>query len=82
MICVLFAKMDQVFSLKLFFKKNWKSQEFCQSGKAGTMMDQVNEKDSRWMTIITTDEELIQLWCICTCYILTNIYRPQQSCEG
>ena len=36
--------MDQVFSLKFFFKENRKSQEFCQSGKVGTMQDQVHEK--------------------------------------
>ena len=50
MNCVLFAKMDQVFSkenktLKKYWKigkKYWKSQakvrEFCQSGKVGTLM--------------------------------------------
>ena len=49
MNCVLFAKMDQVFSkenktLKKYWKigeKYWKSQgkvrEFCQSGKVGTL---------------------------------------------
>ena len=49
MKCVLFAKMDQVFSLKKQNikkvlengKKYWKSQrkvtEFCQSGKVGTL---------------------------------------------
>ena len=50
MKCVLFAKMDQVFSLgnrtiKKYWKngkKYWKSQgkvrEFCQSGKVGTLL--------------------------------------------
>ena len=49
MNCVLFAKMDQVFSLKKTIKRilqngknNWKSQgkvgEFRQSGKVGTMI--------------------------------------------
>ena len=50
MNCVLFAKMDQVFSkenktLKKYWKigeKYWKSQgkvrEFCQSGKVGTLI--------------------------------------------
>ena len=46
MNCVLFAKMDQVFSLKKIktLKQNWKMEkitgkvrEFCQSGKVGTM---------------------------------------------
>ena len=51
MNCVLFAKMDRVFSkenktLKKYWKigeKYWKSQgkvrEFCQSGKVGTLFD-------------------------------------------
>ena len=39
MNCVLFAKMDQVFSLKKQIIKNTgKVREFCQSGKAGTML--------------------------------------------
>ena len=54
MICVSFAKMDQVFSkenktLKKYWKigKNyWKSQgkvrEFCQSGKVGTLYENLN----------------------------------------
>ena len=54
MNCVLFAKMDQVFSkenqtLKKYWKigeKYWKSQgkvrEFCQSGKVGTLSSLVN----------------------------------------
>ena len=46
MNCVLFASMDQVFSLKKnkTFKKYWKMakntgkvREFCQSGKVGTL---------------------------------------------
>ena len=43
MNCVLFAKMDQVFSLKKHFKnvgngkKTLKVWEFCQSGQVGTM---------------------------------------------
>ena len=53
MNCVLFAKMDQVFSkenkaLKKYWKigkKYWKSQgkvrEFCQSGKVGTLIKMV-----------------------------------------
>ena len=46
MNCVLFAKMDQVFSLKNKTLKNTgkmekdtgKVREFCQSGKVGTLM--------------------------------------------
>ena len=46
MNCVLFAKVDQVFSLKKkTFKKYWKMAkntgkvgEFCQSGKVGTLI--------------------------------------------
>ena len=56
MNCVLFAKMDQVFSLgnrtlKKYWKngkKYWKSQgkvrEFCQSGKVGTLYWSFAEK--------------------------------------
>ena len=46
MNCVLFAKMDEVFSLKKTLKNNGKMEkhsgkvgEFCQSGKVGTMKE-------------------------------------------
>ena len=40
MNCVLFAKMDQVFSLKNKTLKNTgKVREFCQPGKVGTLMN-------------------------------------------
>ena len=46
MNCILFAKMDQVFGLKINFKNtgkmekkywNGKVRKFCQAGKVGTM---------------------------------------------
>ena len=64
MNCALFAKMDKVFSLKnktlkkywKMEKKYWKSQgkvrEFCQPGKVGTLIDNLNKiRLNQWMII-------------------------------
>ena len=76
MNCVLFAKMDQVFSkenktLKKYWKigkKYWKSQgkvrEFCQSGKVGTLFllnEKPNEVSLTWGMPFMQISELVSM---------------------
>ena len=60
MSCALFAKMDQIFSLKKqnikkilekMAKDTGKVREFCQSGKVGTLINQKGNPGSSWERI-------------------------------